>query len=105
MLGSLAFISILIALSLLYASGNFYTVGNNLSLSGTSKSPSNEVSEPNQVNDIPVPIIPPDAKHRLVVFGDAWSDTGSRLAEQGRAWPEWFCTMVGCSITVLFPQS
>lgn len=89
MLGSLAFISILIALSLLYASGNFYTIGNKLSLKGTGK-----VAEENQVNDVPATTIPTDADHRLVVFGDAWSAIGSRLAEQGQAWPEWVCSMV-----------
>lgn len=93
MLGSLAFISILIALSLLYASGNFYTVGNKLSLKGTSTM-AGKVAEENQVNDVPTTTIPADTDHRLVVFGDAWSAIGSRLAEQGQAWPEWVCSMV-----------
>jgi hypothetical protein len=100
MLGSLAFISILIALSLLYASGNFYTVGSKLSLKGTGTTTS-EVAEGNQVNDVPASTVPADADHRLVVFGDAWSAIGSRLAEQGQAWPEWFCSMV-CKRTFLF---
>lgn len=89
MLGTLAFISTLVALSLLYASSNFYTVGNRLSLEGTGK-----VAQENHVNDIPATTIPTDADHRLVVFGDAWSAAGSRLAEQGHAWPEWVCSMV-----------
>lgn len=89
MLGSLAFISILVALSLLYASGNFYTAGNELSLKGTGK-----VAEEDLVNDVPTTTIPPNSDHRLVVFGDAWSAIGSRLAAQGQAWPEWVCSMV-----------
>lgn len=99
MLGSLAFISILIALSLLYASGNFNTVGSPLSLKGTGTTPG-DVADENQVNDVPVSPIPIDSDHRLVVFGDAWSAIGSRLAEQGQAWPEWFCSMV-CKHTSL----
>lgn len=99
MLGSLAFISILIALSLLYTSGNFHTVGNKLSLKGTGSTTS-EVAEENQVNDVPASPIPTDVDHRLVVFGDAWSAIGSRLAEQGQAWPEWLCSMV-CKHTSL----
>lgn len=93
MLGSLAFISILIALSLLYASGNFYTVGNKLSLKGSGTT-TGKVAEENQVNDVPTTSIPTESDHRLVVFGDAWSAIGSRLAEQGQAWPEWVCSMV-----------
>jgi len=89
MLGGLAFVSILIALSLLYASGNFYTIGDKLSLKGTGK-----VAEGNQVNQVPATTIPTNVSHRLVVFGDAWSAIGSRLAEQGQAWPEWVCSMV-----------
>ncbi|PCH00846.1 Esterase, SGNH hydrolase-type, subgroup [Penicillium occitanis (nom. inval.)] len=56
------------------------------------------VAEENQVNDVPTTTIPADTDHRLVVFGDAWSAIGSRLAEQGQAWPEWVCSMWPCRL-------
>lgn len=95
-LGSLAFIGILVALSLLYASGNFYTVGNRLNLSKGSSTILE--TSPDKTTPVEIPTIPSNADHRLVVFGDAWSATGSRLADQGRAWPEWFCTMWPCQL-------
>ena len=89
MLGSLAFISILVALFLLYASGSFYAAGDELSLKGTG-----QIAEEDLVNNVLTTTIPPDSNHRLVVFGDAWSAIGSRLAAQGQAWPQWVCSMV-----------
>ncbi|OKL59773.1 hypothetical protein UA08_04760 [Talaromyces atroroseus] len=108
-LGSFAFIGVLIALSLLYASGNFYTVGSQLHLPETPSSPEAipepTLKPPSKPETTKVPITPvknstisSKAENRLVVFGDAWSDTGSRLADQGRAWPEWFCMMWPCRL-------
>ena len=91
-LGSLASLGVLIALSLLYASGNFYTVDSPLNL------PSAPASALPEVHELAPPLtnssLSSRPENRLIVFGDAWSDTASRLAEQGRAWPEWFCMMV-----------
>ncbi|EED24435.1 conserved hypothetical protein [Talaromyces stipitatus ATCC 10500] len=97
MLGGLAFISILIALSLLYAAGGSGTIGSRLSLKGAGTSISG-VAEEQGINGVPALTIPADVDHRLVVFGDAWSAIGSRLAAKGRAWPEWVCSMWPCRL-------
>jgi hypothetical protein len=105
-LGTLAFISVMVALSLLYASGNFYTVGSQLRLPGTSESVADpiagHIADPPSKEPTTAPknsTILPNAENRLVVFGDAWSgDIGSQPAEQGRAWPEWLCMMVRRSL-------
>ncbi|KAH8697673.1 hypothetical protein BGW36DRAFT_397333 [Talaromyces proteolyticus] len=77
-LSGLAFVSLLIAVRLLYVSGNGLPFPGKWG--GTTA------------------VIPGGAEHRLVVFGDAWSYTGSRLENEGKSWPEWVCTMWPCRL-------
>lgn len=75
-LGGLAFISFLIAVRLVYVSG--YGLPIRVNWGGVEETPP----------------LANENEHRLVVFGDAWSYTGSRLHDQGQGWPEWVCNKV-----------